>query len=429
MSGKSNADLLERRAAAVPQGPFNVAPYFAQSAKGSRITDVEGQEYIDFSGGIGVLNTGHCHPEVVRAIQEQAARYIHTCFHVLMYEPYIELAEKICGLLPGDFDRMALLLNSGAEAVENAVKAARYFTGRPAVVAFENGFHGRTLMAMSLTSKVDPYKKGFGPYAPEVYHIPGAYCYRCPVGLSYPGCEAACADLLSEAFSSRVAADQVAAVIAEPIQGEGGFITPPPEYFPKLKSICEKHGIIFIADEVQSGIGRTGKMFAMEHWGVTPDLTTTAKSLAAGLPLSGVAGRADILNSVHVGGLGGTYGGNPVCCAAALAVLEVMARERLVERSKELGKKMRDRFKEWQKEFQIIGEVRGLGSMLALELVEDRESREPAAEAAKKLITYAHQNGLILLSCGHFGNVIRILQPLNIDEATLEKGLGSWRMG
>jgi 4-aminobutyrate aminotransferase / (S)-3-amino-2-methylpropionate transaminase / 5-aminovalerate transaminase len=342
---------------------------------------------------------------------------------VVMYEMYVELADRLCGLTPEDFPKMAVLANSGAEAVENAVKAARHYTKRPAVIAFEHAFHGRTLLTMSLTAKVKPYKFGFGPFAPEIYRMPAPYCYRCPFGRTYPDCGVYCADYLREFFIGHVAGESTAAVISEPVFGEGGFITPPPEYFPKLKAICEEYGILFIADEIQSGIGRTGKMFAIEHWGVEPDLITTAKSLAAGMPLSAVVGRKEVMDDPMVGGLGGTYGGNPVCCRAALAVLEIMEEENLLHRSEALGRTVRRRFEEWQSRFDLIGEVRGLGPMLALELVEDRKTKTPATDKAKALVKYAYENGLVLLSCGEFGNVIRVLMPLVITDDQLERGL------
>ncbi|MCP4404710.1 MAG: 4-aminobutyrate--2-oxoglutarate transaminase [bacterium] len=415
--------LSKQRARAVPRGPFNVTPYFVEKARGAMIYDVDGRELIDFAGGIGTMNVGHSHPKVVAAIKDQAEKYTHTCFHIVMYEPYVTLAEKLCALTPGSFPKMAMFVNSGAEAVENAVKIARHYTKRPAVIAFEGGFHGRTLLGMSLTSKVKPYKFGFGPFAPEIYRMPYAYCYRCPFGLKYPNCDVACADYLNEFFISHVAAESTAALIIEPITGEGGFITPPPEYFPKLMEICHEHGIVFIGDEIQSGMGRTGKMFALEHWGVEPDLVTLAKSLAAGMPLGAVMGRKEMLDAPQVGGLGGTYGGNPVCCRAALAVLDVLEEENLLQKSEVLGKKLRGRFDAWQQEFELIGEVRGLGSMLALELVKDRESKEPASEAAKALVKFCYEKGLILLSCGAFGNVIRTLMPLVITDDQLERGL------
>lgn len=430
MDKSNNSSYLGKlREKVVPKGPFNVTPYFAQNAVGAMITDVEGRELIDFSGGIGVMNVGHSHPKVVAAIQDQAAKFTHTCFHVMMYEMYVELADNLCGLAPGDFPKMVLLTNSGAEAVENTVKAARHYTRRPAIIALEHAFHGRTLLGMSLTAKVKPYKLGFGPFAPEIYRMPAPYCYRCPFGQTYPDCGVHCAEYLKEFFVGHVAAESTAALIAEPILGEGGFITPPPEYFPKIKAICEENGILFIADEIQSGMGRTGKMFAIEHWGVEPDLIASAKSLAAGMPLSAVIGRREIMDDPMVGGLGGTYGGNPVCCRAALAVLEVLKEENLLNRAEALGRSVRKRFEQWQDRFELIGEIRGLGPMLALELVEDRKTKQPAADKTKALVKFAHENGLVLLSCGEFGNVIRVLMPLVITDDQLEQGLAVLEKG
>lgn len=415
--------LLDKRNRHVPQGPFNTTPAFIREARGAVMVDVDGRELIDFAGGIGVNNVGHCHPKVVAAIQDQAAKCIHTCFHVAMYEPYVDLAARLNRLAPGDFLKMTLFANSGAEAVENAVKVARYAGKRPAIIAFENGFHGRTLLGMSLTSKVKPYKFGFGPFAPEVYRMPFAYCYRCPFGLHYPACDTACADYLEEFFIQYVAAEQTAAVIVEPIQGEGGFITPPPDYFSKLHAICQKYGIALIVDEVQSGAGRTGKFFAIEHWGVTPDIITLAKSFAGGMPLSAVIGRAEMMNAPHVGGLGGTYSGNPVSCRAALAVLEILFEDRLLEQAIRLGETLKARFDAMQARHEIIGEVRGKGPMLAMELVTDRVTKQPATDQAKALVSRCFEKGLVLLSCGNFGNVIRTLMPLVITDAQLDKGL------
>jgi len=423
MGQKTSQELMAMRVEHVPQGPFNVTPLFVEKAKGAVVYDVEGREFIDFAGGIGVMNIGHCHPKVVEAIKDQAENYIHTCFHVVMYEPYVKLAEKLCKLTPGSFPKMAMFANSGAEAVENAVKIARYYTKRPAVIAFENAFHGRTLLAISLTSKVMPYKLGFGPFAPEIYRMPYAYCYRCPFGLKYPDCDVTCADYIKDFFVSNVAAESTAALVVEPIMGEGGFITPPAEYFPKLIRVCQDNGIVFIVDEIQTGMGRTGKMFAMEHWGVEPDLVTVAKSLAAGMPLSAVVGKKEMLDAPHVGGLGGTYSGNPVCCRAALAVLDVIEEENLLQKAEALGKKLRERFDALQQQFEIIGDVRGIGPMLALELVKDRETKDPAADEAKALVKFCYEKGLILLSCGNFSNVIRILMPLVITDDQLERGL------
>ncbi len=417
--------LSKLRTAYVPQGPYNITPLFADSAAGAVIKTVDGREFVDFSGGIGAMNVGHSHPKVVAAIRDQAARFTHTCFHVVMYEPYLKLAERVCRLTPGSHDKMAIWLNSGAEAVENAVKAARYYTRRPAIIALEHAYHGRTLLSMSLTAKASPYKKGFGPFAPEIYRIPAPYCYRCPLGLEHPGCGTACADLLEQFLKTQLAPEDTAAFIAEPVLGEGGFITPPKDYFQKTARICSKHGIVFIADEVQSGFGRTGRMFASEHFGVEPDLITVAKSLAAGMPLSGVIGRKSILNAPHPGGLGGTYSGNPVSLQAAMAVLDIFEKEDILARSEGLGRRLRKCFDEWAGRFQIIGQVRGLGPMLGLELVKDRQSKEPAVAETTRVIQLALEKGLILLSCGTFDNVIRVLMPLTIDDDHLETGLAA----
>jgi 4-aminobutyrate aminotransferase/(S)-3-amino-2-methylpropionate transaminase len=422
-NGTRSEQLGRLRDKVVPQGPFNTHRSFVQRAEGAMIYDVDGRELIDFAGGIGCMNVGHCHPKVVAAIRDQAGKYIHPCFHVNMYEPYVALAENLCKLTPGNFPKMAMFANSGAEAVENAIKIARYYTQRPAVIAFENAFHGRTLMGMSLTSKVKPYKLGFGPFAPEIYRMPYAYCYRCSFGLEYPACDTACADYLKSFFIDHVAPESTAALIVEPIIGEGGFITPPPEYFPKIQKICREHGIVFIADEIQTGMGRTGKMFAMSHWNVEPDIVTSAKSLAAGMPLGAVIGKSEMMNAPHVGGLGGTYGGNPVSCRAAQAVLDIFEEENLLEKAGVLGKKLKKRFDAFQMEFDIIGDVRGKGPMLAMELVADRSTKEPATDKAKKLVQTCHDKGLILLACGSFGNVIRTLMPLVITDDQLERGL------
>ncbi len=413
----------------VPKGPSQATPAFIKEAHGAVMIDTDGRELIDFAGGIGVVNVGHAHPKVVAAIQDQAAKYIHTCFHVAMYEPYVDLAARLNELSPGDHHKKTMFASTGAEAVENAVKIARYATGRPAIIALASAFHGRTLLTMTLTSKVKPYKLGFGPFAPEVYRMPNAYCYRCPFGLKYPSCDVACADYLEEFFIGNVAPEQTAAVIAEPIQGEGGFVTPPPEYFKKLQAICKKYGIALIIDEVQTAMGRAAKLFAIEHWGITPDIITTAKSLAGGLPLSAVTGRAEMMDKPHVGGLGGTFGGNPVACRAALAVLEVLLGDGLLARAEELGQKVRARFDALQKRFEIIGDVRGKGPMLAIELVRDREKKTPATEETKKLVKVCYEKGLVLIACGNFGNVIRTLMPLVITDEQLDRGFAILEAG
>jgi len=415
--------LLKQRIENVPQGPFNITSAFIEKAKGALLTDVNGRELIDFAGGIGVNNVGHCNPKVVTAIKDQADKFIHTCFHVGMYEIYVDLAAKLNDLAPGDFPKMTMLANSGAEAVENAVKVARYAKKRPGIICYENAFHGRTYMAMSLTSKIKPYKLGFEPFVPEVYRMPFAYCYRCPFGLTYPGCDVFCADYLEDFFITHVAPEATSAVIVEPIQGEGGFITPPPEYFPRLHQICQKYDVALIVDEIQSGAGRTGTFFAIEHWDVAPDLILSAKSLAGGMPLSALTGRTELMNAPHVGGLGGTYGGNPVSCRAALAVIEILLEDGLLDQAKSLGRALRQRFMDLQKKYEIIGEVRGKGPMLALELVKDRETRAPATEAAKLLVEKCFEKGLVILSCGNYSNVIRTLMPFVITDEQLDTGL------
>jgi len=419
-----NEQLIELRNKHVPPGVSLLSTAFIAKARGALMTDVDGRELIDFAGGIGVNNVGHCHPKVVAAIKEQAEKFIHTCFHVAPYESYIELAARLNELSPGDFEKQTMLANSGAEAVENAVKIARYATKRPAIISLENGFHGRTLMTMALTSKVKPYKFGFGPFAPETCRIPSAYCYRCPYGATYPACGCACADKLEDFFTGYVSAEQTAAIIVEPIQGEGGFITPPREYFAKLHDICQKHGILLIIDEIQTGMGRTGKLFSIDHWGIKPDLITTAKSLGGGLPLSAVTGRAELMSAPHPGGLGGTYGGNPLACAAALAVLKIFLEDGLLQQAEKLGEKLQKRFKVMQENYEIIGEVRGKGPMLALELVRDRHTKEAAGDEARRLTKLCYDKGLVILSCGSRGNVVRFLMPLVITDEQLERGLG-----
>lgn len=424
-----SAELLALRDRYVPKGPFNASRYVAAKAEGAMITTIDGRELIDFAGGIGVVNAGHCNPRVVAALKDQAEKFIHTCFHIVMYEPYIKLAQKLCELAPGDFEKMAFFANSGAEAVENTVKVARSFTGRQGVIVFDGGFHGRTLLTMTMTSKVKPYKFGFGPFAPEVYRMPYAYCYRCPMGLKRESCDAQCADLLKDFFIGHTAAENVAALVVEPVLGEGGFVSPPTRYFEKLKSICADNGIVFVADEVQTGFGRTGKYFAMQHHGVVPDLTSVAKSLGAGMPISGVVGRREIVDAPQIGGTGGTYGGNPLSCRAALAVLESFEQDGLLEKGKALGEKLEKRFIDWMGKYEIIGEQRGLGAMRALELVTDREKKTPATTQAKALVKFCVDRGLLLLSCGTHGNVIRTLMPLVITDEQLERGLAIMEEG
>jgi 4-aminobutyrate aminotransferase/(S)-3-amino-2-methylpropionate transaminase len=424
--GPKSRALLARRAQAVPRGVPAVTPIAVVHAEGAVITDADGNRLIDFGGGIGVVNTGHRHPGVLRAVREQLDRFTHVCFPVSTYEPYVELAERLNRLIPGNHEKRTFFVNSGAEAVENAVKAARFFTGRQAVVCFEHGFHGRTNLAMALTSKVMPYKKGFGPFAPEVYRIPFPYCYRCAFGdtraAGGPCCMASRARL-EQIFATTVDPESVAAVIMELELGEGGFIPAPMEYVQALAAFAREHGILFIADEIQTGFGRTGKLFACEHYGLVPDLMTTAKSLAGGLPLAAVTGRADVLDAPHVGGLGGTYGGNPLACAAALAVLDAMEAERIPERAQRTGERVAARFREWADRYPCIGDVRGLGAMVGMELVTDRQSKTPDKALTGRLLTAALERGLVLLSSGTYGNTVRVLAPLTAEDAVIEEGL------
>jgi 4-aminobutyrate aminotransferase/(S)-3-amino-2-methylpropionate transaminase len=397
-------------------------------ADGAVITDADGNRFIDFGGGIGVVNTGHRHPAVVEAVRRQLDRFAHVCFPVSTYEPYVALAERLNRITPGDHPKRTFFLNSGAEAVENAVKVARFFTGRQAVVCFEHGFHGRTNLALALTSKVNPYKKGFGPFAPEVYRIPFPYCYRCGEAGKQGsgearGCCMASRERLEQMFASVVDPDSVAAIIMELELGEGGFVPAPREYVDELARFARDHGILFIADEIQTGFGRTGKMFASEHYGLVPDIITTAKSLAGGLPLAAVTGRADVLEAPQVGGLGGTYGGNPLACAAALAVLDAMEAEHIPERAARMGDRIRARFCQWATRYPCIGDVRGLGAMVALELVADRGTKAPDKALTGRLLAAALERGLILLSAGTFGNIVRILAPLTTPDEIVEEGL------
>ena len=421
--GPQSRALLARRARAVPRGVPATTPIAVVNAEGAVLTDADGNRLIDFAGGIGVVNTGHRHPAITAAVRVQLDRFAHVCFAVSTYQPYVELAERLNRLTPGGHEKRTFFVNSGAEAVENAVKLARYFTGRSAVVCFEHGFHGRTNLAMALTSKVMPYKKGFGPFAPEVYRIPYPYCYRCPEAPAGGRCCMAARGRLEQIFATTVDPGSVAAIILELELGEGGFVPAPPEYVQALAAFASEHGILLIADEIQTGFGRTGKLFACEHYGLIPDLITTAKSLAGGLPLAGVTGRADVMDAPHAGGLGGTYGGNPLACAAALAVLDVMEAERLPARAQQSGERIRARFRRWAERLACIGDVRGLGAMVAMELVADRETRAPDKALTARVLAAALERGLVLLSAGTFGNVLRVLAPLTADDALIDEGL------
>jgi 4-aminobutyrate aminotransferase / (S)-3-amino-2-methylpropionate transaminase / 5-aminovalerate transaminase len=419
--GPKSRELLARRQQFVARGVASTMNVFAAKADGAIIEDVDGNRYIDFAGGIGVMNIGHTRPEVTRAIAEQAAKFTHTCFSVMMYEPYIALAERLVKLTPGEFPKKAIFFNSGAEAVENAVKIARWATGRPAIIVFDNAFHGRTLMTMTMTSKVQPYKYRFGPYAPEVYRAPYPYPYR--MNMTPQEATAFCIQELERMFVGEVAPDQVAAVIIEPVQGEGGFMVAPPGFLRALKAVCEKYNMLFVADEIQSGFCRTGRMFAVEHDGVEPDLMIIAKSMGAGMPISGVVGRAEIMDAPSPGTLGGTYSGNPVACAAALAVLDLYEKEDLAARSREIGHVITQRFLKLQESFPMIGDVRGLGGMVAMELVKDRTTKEPDSHAASDTLAAAHHRGLVLIKAGMYDNVLRVLVPLCVTDEQLNRGL------
>lgn len=416
-------ELGERRRESIPRGIFNMTPLIISEAKGARVRDITGREYIDFAGGIGVLNVGHCPEAVVEAIRDQAGKYLHTCFHLMMYEPYIALAEMLNRLVPGDFPKKTLLANSGAEAVENGVKIARSFTKRAGIIAFDGGYHGRTLLALSLTGKVSPYKVGFGPFAPEVYRIPYAYCYRCPLGMEYPSCGLRCADCLREAFRLHLPPQEIAALVVEPVLGEGGVVVPPRGYLERLKGICSEEGIVFIADEVQTGIGRTGKMFACQHLGIEPDILIMGKSLAGGLPLSAVTGRGEIMDAPHAGGLGGTLSGNPLACRAALEVITMMEEGALASRALEIGKKVADVLRGFEEEYTIIGDIRWLGAMVGLELVRDRKTKEPATRETRQVVQSCYERGLLITRSGAFSNVVRVLMPLVITDEEIDEGL------
>ena len=421
--GPRSRALGERRAKAVPRGLSHGTPIYVAKAEDAWLEDVDGNRYLDFAGGIGCLNVGHRRGEVLEAVRAQLDQFLHTCVQVTPYESYVRLAERLNEATPGGFAKKTIFLNSGAEAVENAVKIARAHTKRPAIIAFEDAFHGRTMMTLALTSKTHPYKAGFAPFPSEVYRVPFAYCYRCSYSLKYPSCDLYCARHLEDTFKRVVANEEVAAVIAEPVLGEGGFVVPPPDYFKVLVELCRKHGVLFIADEVQSGFGRTGTLFASERYGVEPDLLVSAKSLGGGLPLAAVTGRAEVMDAPGIGGLGGTFSGNPVSCAAALAVLDLFERENLLGRSNELGERFQRRARHWQRRWPIVGDVRGLGGMQAIELVQSQEAKSPAADETKKISQYCYEHGLITITAGTYSNVIRVLVPLVITNEQMDEAM------
>jgi 4-aminobutyrate aminotransferase/(S)-3-amino-2-methylpropionate transaminase len=417
--GPKSQAIVARKERAVADPLSLYLPIVAAEGRGSTITDVDGNTFVDFTGGVGCLNVGHAHPRVVEAVQEQAAKFLHTDFTMIPYEIYVTLAERLLAVSPFKGPAKAAFFNAGTEAVENAIKFARAYTGRPAVIAFEGGFHGRTLLSLSLTSKTHPYKAGLGPFAPEIYRVPFPNEYR---GIT--GADALAA--LERAFVTQVAAENVAAIVVEPVQGEAGFIVAPHDFLTGLRRLCDRHGIVLVVDEVQTGYGRTGRMFAVEHYGIEPDLMTVAKSIAAGLPLSGVLGKAEIMDAPGDSAVGGTYVGNPVAQAAALAVLDVFEDEGLVDRAERIGETIRGRMLAWKQRHPQIGDVRGLGAMLAVEYVRDAGTKEPAPELATRVAEEAAQRGLLLLKAGTYSNCNRVLCPLVITDQELEDALGAW---
>jgi 4-aminobutyrate aminotransferase/(S)-3-amino-2-methylpropionate transaminase len=424
LTRSKNDALWSERQKLVSNGTAAYTTLFIEKAQNATVWDVDGEEYIDFAGGIGTLNVGHCHPKVTAALREQAGKLLHTSFHVAAYPDYLDVCRQLIDSLPGSAPKKAILFNSGSEAVENAVKFARGFTKRKAIISFDFAFHGRTLLCLSLDGKYKPLRQGLGPFAGETYHARLPYAYRPPKGLKETDLTEYCLGELEKFFLTEVAGEDVAAIIIEPVLGEGGFIVPTPGFLGGLRKICDKHGILLIIDEVQTGFGRTGKFWAMEHDKIIPDLVTVGKSLGAGMPISGVVGRADILDSVATGAIGGTYGGNPLACAAAKAVFDIFKEEKLVERAQIIGKTVAKRFDSFRERFPIVGDSRGLGAMRAIELVKDKKTKEPLAPAkVKEILHKCQDDGLIVIKAGVHDNVIRTLMPLTIGEAELKKGL------
>jgi len=422
--GPKSKKLFDERKKYVPEGVYLTAPIALERGEGALVEDVDGNVYIDFTSGIGVTSLGHARKEIVDTIKDQAEKLIHACIHVTNYKPYLDVAKELTEITPGRFLKRAILLNSGAEAVENAVKIVRQYTRRAGIISFENSFHGRTYMAMSLTGKWDPYKVDFGPYVPGVYMASFAYCYRCPFHLQHPSCSLHCVEHIKKTLlKTQARAEEIGGLITEPIQGEGGFITPPPDYFKAVRELCDEYGFFLIMDEIQTGFARTGKMFAIEHWGVEPDLMTVAKAIAAGLPLSAVVVKDELVKDIYPGSLGGTFGGNPISCVAALKVIDIMKRDRIAERAARLGMKISKRLNEFENQYEIIGEVRGKGPMMAMELVKNRNTKEPAVEETKRILATALNQGLLLLKAGLYGNVVRLHPPLTIEDEFVDRGL------
>ncbi|MEY8001343.1 4-aminobutyrate--2-oxoglutarate transaminase [Clostridium sp. Mt-5] len=421
--GPKSEELTKKREKYVARGIGCAAPIFVEEAKGALIKDIDGNVFVDFAGAVGVQNIGHRDDKVVEAVKAQLDKYIHPCFHVNMYEPYISLAEKLVEVTPGNYPKKVMFANSGAEAVENAIKIARAYTKKSGVISLQGSFHGRTNMTMSITSKYKPYKDNFGPFSAETYKTYSAYCYRCPLGCKYPNCGIACAEKLRTRLNTVISKDEIACLIAEPVQGEGGFVVPPKEYFKKLQKICNENDIVFIVDEVQAGFARTGKLFAHENFGIDADIITMSKSIANGIPLSAVLGKAEIMDAACVGGIGGTYSGSPLGCVAALKVIEKIKEEKLCDRANKIGQYILDRLDKMKQRYDVIGDVRGIGAMIGLEFVKDRATKEPYGELVDKIIGYSFKHGVIFLNAGLLGNVIRFLPPLVITKEQIQYGL------
>jgi 4-aminobutyrate aminotransferase/(S)-3-amino-2-methylpropionate transaminase len=421
--GNRSKVLLKLRYEYVPKGVSYATPIFIASGKEALVKDVDGNEYLDFASGISTLNLGYCNDEISLAVKEQMHKYLHSCFQVLMYEPYVQLAKKLTEVTPGDFPKQVLLVNSGAEAVENAVKIARRSTGRQGLITFENAFHGRTYIAMGLTSQVKNYKLGFGPFDPMIQRYPYAYTYRAPFKTSDADYAQWCVKQIEDGFRTYMAAEEIAAIIVEPFLGEGGYVIPPKEFLQGLRRLCDQHHIVFIVDEIQSGMGRTGKLWAVEHFDVVPDILLAAKTLGGGLVLSAVVGRKDVMDSVNEGGIGGTFGGNPLSCIAALKTLEIIERDKLLDRATIIGNYAKNRLAAMTDKYSLIGDVRGLGCAIGIEFVKDRDTKESAEVEVARIRQKCLERGLIILSAGAFHNVLRFMFPLIIEEPELDMGL------
>ncbi len=424
LPGPNSKALVARREAATPRGAAKLTPVAIVKAEGAAVTDADGNTLLDFAGGIGVLAVGHCPPNVVEAIQKQTADLIHLCAIVGTYPSYVEVAELMNEVTPGDFPKKTVLLNSGAEGLETAVKIARASTGRPAIIVFEGAYHGRTNLTLAMTSKYGLFKKGFGPFAPEIYRLPFPNIYRRPAGMTEEQYIDDCITRLDYAFTAQVDPSAVAAVVIETVQGEGGFIATPPKFLQRIRDLCTQHGIVYVADEVQCGFGRTGKLFAVEHYNIAPDLIVTAKSLAAGMPLAAVTGKAEIMDGPHPGGLGGTYSGNPLACVAAVEAINMIRQPEFLERANQIGARIREHLLDLQAEIPLIGDVRGLGAMMLTELVKDRDLKTPASDETLQVTTECFKRGLIAIRAGLFSNCIRFLPPLNISDEQVDEGMG-----